>query len=87
MTNGAALVVEGPEQVEDLRAGAAVECAGRLVGEDEGRVVDESAGDRHALLLAAGKLARGMWRRRCDEASPPRARPRRGARALRPTPA
>ncbi len=40
--------------------GAAVEIAGRLVGEDDFRIVDQSARDRDALLLAAGKLARMM---------------------------
>jgi hypothetical protein len=45
-----------PQQLEDLAAGLGVEVAGRLVGEDDGRLRDESAGDRHALLLAAGEL-------------------------------
>ena len=35
---------------------AAVEIAGRLVGEQHRRLVGERAGDGHALLLAAGKL-------------------------------
>ena len=35
-----------------------VEVAGRLVGEDQGRVGDQRPGDRHALLLAAGQLRR-----------------------------
>ena len=42
--------------------GAAVEGAGRLVGEDEARLVDERARDRDALLLAAGELRRAMMR-------------------------
>ena len=46
------------EQLDDLVRGAAVERAGRLVGEEDVRVVDERARNRHALLLAAGKLGR-----------------------------
>jgi len=38
----------------------AVEIAGRLVGEQDQRVGDDGAGDGDALLLAAGKLGRGM---------------------------
>ena len=44
------------EQGDDLLGGTAVERAGRLVGEEDVRVVDQRAGDRHPLLLAAGKL-------------------------------
>ena len=33
-----------------------IEVAGRLVGEDEVRIVDQAAGDGHALLLTAGEL-------------------------------
>jgi hypothetical protein len=36
----------------------AVERAGRLVGQHQLRIVDQRAGDGHALLLAAGKLRR-----------------------------
>ena len=36
--------------------GARVEVAGRLVGQEDGRVGDERAGDGDALLLAAGEL-------------------------------
>ena len=39
-----------------------VEVAGRLVGEEQARRVDDGAGDRHALLLAAGKLRRPVRR-------------------------
>ena len=46
--------------VEDLAAGARVEVAGRLVGEHDRRPRDERAGDRHALLLAAGELGRAV---------------------------
>ena len=52
------LAVELFEQVEDLAAGGAVEVAGRLVGHQQVGVGDDRPGDRHALLLAAGELAR-----------------------------
>ena len=41
------------EQLEHLRAGDGVECAGRLVGEEQPRLVRERARDRHPLALAA----------------------------------
>ena len=61
-----------------------VEVAGRLVGQQHVRVVDQRAGDREALLLAAGEL---MRKRVGDVAQPepvdqgatPRGRVRRGA--------
>ena len=40
------------EEVEELRARAAVEVAGRFVGEDEARFVHERACDGDALLFA-----------------------------------
>ena len=46
------------EQFEHFAAGARVEVAGRLVGEEQRRAVDEAASDGHALLLAAGQLRR-----------------------------
>ena len=55
--------VELLQQRHDLEAGARVERAGRLVGEDQQRVVDQRARDRHALLLAAGELRRRGARR------------------------
>ena len=45
--------------VEDLGAGAAVEVAGRLVGEDDLRPARQGARHGDALLLAAGELATG----------------------------
>src|SRR5215208_6991544 len=53
---GARLAAEGEEERADLRAGARVEVAGRLVREDEARARDEGAGDGHALLLAPRKF-------------------------------
>ena len=46
------------EQIDDLPAGGAVEIAGRLVGEQDRRIVGERARDRDALLLAARELRR-----------------------------
>ena len=56
MTMVMPLIVEFLEHAHDLDAGLAVEVAGRFVGQQEGRLVDQGAGDGHALLLAAGKL-------------------------------
>ena len=46
------------QKIDDLRPGGLVEVAGRLVGDEDGRVWRERAGKRDALLLAAGKLGR-----------------------------
>ena len=54
------LAVELAEELHDLVAGLRVEVAGGLVGQDQLRVVDQRAGDGHALLLAAGQLV-GQW--------------------------
>ena len=52
-----AALVELLKYRHDLDAGAAVEIAGGLVGQQHLRVVDQGARDRDALLLATGKLA------------------------------
>ena len=44
------------QQLHDLDARLAVQCAGGLVGQQDVRVVDEGAGDGHPLHLAAGHL-------------------------------
>src|SRR5690606_31464845 len=44
------------QEIGDLRAAAAVEVAGRLVGKQDARTGDEGAGDRHTLLLAPRHL-------------------------------
>ena len=54
--DGVALGVEIVEEGHDLVAGLGVEVSGGLVGEDDGGVVDEGAGDGDALALAAGEL-------------------------------
>ena len=50
--------VDVAQQLEHAARGALIEVAGRLVGEQHRRLVDERPGDRDALLLAAGQLAR-----------------------------
>ena len=47
-------------EVHDRAAGRLVEIAGRLVGDQQRRPRGKRAGQRHALLLAAGKLRRIM---------------------------
>ena len=44
------------ERLLDRRLGAAVERAGRLVEDQDRRVLEQGAGDGDALLLAAGEL-------------------------------
>ncbi len=46
------------QRIEHVRGRVRVEVAGRLVGEDEARVVGQRAGNGGALLLAAGQLRR-----------------------------
>src|SRR5947209_2365283 len=48
------------EDVDDLRAGLLIEIAGGLVGEDQRWIVDQGAGDCHALTLTARKLVRAI---------------------------
>ena len=50
--------VELLEHPEEFLAGARIKVAGRLVGQEHPRMVDQRPGDRHPLLLAAGKLRR-----------------------------
>src|SRR5207237_10275665 len=46
------------EKPEELLTGPGVEVASRLVGQDDGRIDDQRAGDRHSLHLAPGELVR-----------------------------
>src|SRR5215831_8932107 len=48
---------QAQEQIENHLARLRIEVAGRLIGQDELRPVDERAGHRHPLLLAARQLA------------------------------
>ena len=56
--DGASRRVEVPEEGHDLVARLGVEVAGRLVGQDDGRVGDDGSCDGDALALPAGELAR-----------------------------
>ena len=67
-------LVEVGEEADDRVAGAAVEVAGRFVGEDDRRVADEGAGDGDALALAARQRA-GTVQRPRRRGRPRRARP------------
>ena len=51
------IAAQGTEDFEHLDRGVGIEVAGRFVGHDELRIGDQRTGDRHALLLAAGKLS------------------------------
>src|SRR2546422_6115771 len=50
------LLVEATEQVEDLLPSLRVELPGRLVGQEERRIVREGHSDRDPLLLAPAQL-------------------------------
>src|SRR6202023_2484917 len=50
--DGLPLTVQLHEQVHHLVAAPSVESAGRLVRQQEGRLVDQGASNGHALLLA-----------------------------------
>ena len=53
----AVLAVQHLQQVQHLVGGLAVEVAGRLVADQQGRIGDQRAGDGDALRLAAGQFA------------------------------
>jgi hypothetical protein len=44
--------MQAVEQGHDLGAGLRVEVAGRFIGQDDGRIIDQGAGDGDALPLA-----------------------------------
>ena len=48
------------QQVHDLNTGVGIERAGRLIGKQNFRVIDKSAGDGDTLHLTAGHLARPL---------------------------
>jgi hypothetical protein len=56
----AELVGRPAQELEQIGGGLGIQVAGRLVGEDDRRLVDEGPGDRNALLLAAGELGGPM---------------------------
>ena len=45
-----------PEQLHHLRAAGAVQCAGRLVSQQQPGLAHDGTGDGHTLALAAGQL-------------------------------
>src|SRR5690606_36357366 len=56
--DGVTLTVERLEKLHDLLARAGVQVAGRLVGQQDGRVIDQGAGDGDTLPLTARELVR-----------------------------
>src|SRR6516225_8676279 len=58
--DGVAGLVELAKNVDDDFLVGFVEVAGGFVGEDELRLINERAGDRHALLFTTGKICREM---------------------------
>ena len=54
----AAAAVHLAHHADDVQAGFQIQVAGGFVGQDDGGIVDESARDRDALLLAAGEFGR-----------------------------
>jgi len=53
-------LVKAFNQVEDASGGGFVQVAGGLVCQQKPGIVDQGAGQRHALLLAAGEFAGPM---------------------------
>ncbi len=49
-------LIEGKQQVGDPVAGLSIEVAGGFIGKQHARTAVKGARQRHALLLAAGKL-------------------------------
>ncbi len=49
-----------PQELHDRPASGGVELAGRLVGQQQARMVDQRPGDGHPLLLPAGHLVGSM---------------------------
>jgi hypothetical protein len=57
--NGRVLIVSGgAQQLDDVLAVLPVEGGGRLIGEDEARLLDERSANRDTLLFTAGQLQR-----------------------------
>ena len=79
-----ALPVEAPEEGHDLGRSGRVEVAGRLVGQQQRRLVHEGSRERDPLLLAARELHRPVAGP--SPRAPPRRAPRRRARRAVPRP-
>jgi len=54
------------QESKDRFAGGGIQIAGGLVGEKNLRAIDESAGDGHALLLAAGEFGGAVAKTMCE---------------------
>jgi len=68
---GGPLAGEAGEEVDDGGASLVVEGAGGLVGQEDGGVVHQGAGDVDALALAAGELMRPPLGLTGEAAAPP----------------
>jgi hypothetical protein len=53
---GSAPGAQAGDRILDVTLRFGIEGGGRLVEQDDGRVAQQSAGDRHSLALAAGQL-------------------------------
>jgi len=53
-----ASVIGIAEELENVRALTVIEIPGRLVGEEDGRIVDQGSGNGDPLLLPAGESGR-----------------------------
>ncbi len=69
------------KQFDDFTARVRIQVAGRFVGQDQFRFVDEGAGDGDALLFAAGKFKRLVFQRSPRPTRASNSRPRAAARA------
>jgi hypothetical protein len=58
--DGPFLAVELQEQAADSPGAVAVEVSGRLIGQEQARMLDQCPGDGHTLAFAAGQLSRPM---------------------------
>src|SRR3954447_23050656 len=54
--HGGAVLVDPVQHVHDPHRGGGVQVAGGFVRQQDARLVDDGAGDGHALLLAAGEF-------------------------------
>ena len=82
----APLLVEAPQQPDELVAGDRVELRGRLVEQHEPRAAGERGAERDALQLAAGELVRRAVEQRLDAQRQRRPPPPRARRRPAPSP-
>ena len=60
------LAVQPVHEIEHFFRGYLVEIAGRLISDEDHRIRRNGSGNRHSLLLPAGKLARIMMQAVCE---------------------